>query len=80
MLLEHGIGTWEFINGLLERSAPKHFAKWGCWYNRDVDAIVKASGLRVVSRSRWHFGTTYVYECEPASKAELDAIRSRRGG
>jgi len=76
LLLEHGIGTWGFVNDILDRSAGKHFDKWGCWYNRDLESIVTAAGLVVRSRARWHFGTTYVYECEPAEPGVLAAARA----
>ena len=60
LLLEHGRGTWQFINKILDSSALEHRKKWGCAWNRDIEALVKEAQLEVESISRWHFGTTYV--------------------
>jgi hypothetical protein len=34
LLLEHGLGTWDFINRILNRNAEAHAQRWGCIYNR----------------------------------------------
>lgn len=60
LLLEHGQGTWDFINGILNRNAQNHYNLYGCWYNRDILGIVEDAGLNVDSVSRWHFGTTHL--------------------
>lgn len=68
LLLEHGRGRWEFINGLLDSYAPDHFRKYGCWWNRDIEKIVrkaaeKVPGLEImgIERPLWlQFGTTLV--------------------
>jgi methyltransferase OMS1, mitochondrial len=65
-LLEHGRATWEWLNSILDRSSDAHFAKWGCRANKDIEKLVAASGMTVLETQRWHFGTTYVYVCEPA--------------
>jgi methyltransferase OMS1, mitochondrial len=41
LLLEHGRSSWDFINALLDRDAPQHYQKWGCWWNRDISQLVK---------------------------------------
>ena len=48
--------------------AQAHAAKWGCVYNRDIDAIVAESGLRVLRRHTFHFGTTYAIVGAPAPR------------
>ncbi len=62
VLLEHGKGTWKLINDILAAQEQKHFSRWGCHFNRDVDALitdlVEREGLRPVWRWRAHFGTT----------------------
>ncbi len=62
VLLEHGKGTWKLINDILVAQEQTHFNRWGCHFNRDVDALitdlVKREGLRLVWRWRTHFGTT----------------------
>jgi methyltransferase OMS1 len=70
LLLEHGLGTWDFINRTLDRGAKHHLEKWGCQYNRDIKGIVKRSGLRVERTQRWHFGTTHVYVCRPGQGSD----------
>ena len=40
ILLEHGKGWYGLVNGLLDKNAGKHFEKYGCWWNRDIEAIV----------------------------------------
>ncbi|PQE17569.1 ubiquinone menaquinone biosynthesis-related protein [Rutstroemia sp. NJR-2017a BBW] len=62
LLLEHGRGTWEWINRILDGSAQGHATQWGCWWNRDLEEIVKESGLEVVKMERWHFGTNWKFE------------------
>ncbi|KAI5917355.1 hypothetical protein F4810DRAFT_704964 [Camillea tinctor] len=48
LLLEHGRSNWwEVVNGMLDRSARGHFARFGCWWNRDVEAIVREAERRV---------------------------------
>ncbi|PHH71354.1 hypothetical protein CDD83_5209 [Cordyceps sp. RAO-2017] len=65
MLLEHGRGWYGLVNGLLDRHAARHFARYGCWWNRDIDALVRDAvrrtpGLELVDLHRpnfWQFGT-----------------------
>jgi methyltransferase OMS1, mitochondrial len=59
ILLEHGRGTWDWVNTLLDRQALAHFQKYGCWWNRDIEAIVKQAttqvpGLEIVRLERPH--------------------------
>jgi methyltransferase OMS1 len=75
LLLEHGQGTWDWINNKINESAARHYKTYGCWYNRDILGIVQEAGLQVESVSRpWlHFGTTYIIvaslQPEPATVA-----------
>ncbi|EGX93121.1 ubiquinone/menaquinone biosynthesis-related protein [Cordyceps militaris CM01] len=57
VLLEHGTGYFGLVNGLLDRNAGKHFDKYGCWWNRDIEALVEEAarstpGLTVVRVER----------------------------
>lgn len=57
ILLEHGKGWYGLVNGLLDKNANKHFEKYGCWWNRDIQALVeeaarKTPGLEVVKIER----------------------------
>lgn len=62
LLLEHGKGTWDWVNNILDGLAPRHAREFGCWWNRDIGEIVKESGLEVVEVRRRHFGTTWWVE------------------
>lgn len=64
LLLEHGRGQWEWLNGVLDRFAEAHAKEFGCWWNRDLGAIVNESGLEVVKMKTiwWHGGTTWWIE------------------
>lgn len=65
VLIEHGQGSYGFLNGLLDDGALQHASKWGCWWNRPIESMVADSGLAVSSLWRWHFGTTYVITASP---------------
>lgn len=70
ILLEHGKASWDFLNSSLDQGAQGHFAKWGCWWNRDILQLVNEAGLEVQSCSRWHFGTTYMITAHPPQKID----------
>lgn len=40
ILLQHGRAKWGWLNRTLDEEAPAHFAKWGCWWNRDILELV----------------------------------------
>lgn len=67
VLLEHGRGWFEWMNRMLDRFAGKHFAKYGCWWNRDIERLVREAektvpGLEVVSIARpWKQAGTTLY-------------------
>lgn len=65
LLLEHGRSHYEWLNQLLDESAAAHANKYGCWWNKDIDNILKQSGLEVVRVRRYHFGTTWWVELKP---------------
>ncbi|CAK7265328.1 hypothetical protein SEPCBS119000_001456 [Sporothrix epigloea] len=70
VLLEHGRGGWSVVNSLLDQYATRHFSRFGCWWNRDIAAILADAqkavpGLEVVSVKRpgWlQFGTLWRIE------------------
>ncbi|RAQ53433.1 ubiquinone/menaquinone biosynthesis-related protein [Aspergillus flavus] len=66
LLLEHGRSHYDWLNRILDNLAPAHADRHGCWWNRDIGAIVRESGLEVVEEKRWHFGTTWKYVLKPA--------------
>ena len=72
LLLEHGRShTWKFVNAwFLDRHAEQHAASWGCVWNRDLDQLLEASDLEVLTLRKFHFGTTYYVVCRPKQKVE----------
>ena len=79
LLLEHGRGNWEWLNGVLDRFAEGHAREFGCWWNRDLGAIVRESGLEVVKMKTiwWHGGTTWWIELKKP-KALLEEKKETR--
>ncbi|KAL2408405.1 hypothetical protein ABEF92_002999 [Exophiala dermatitidis] len=65
LLLEHGRSYLGFLNKYLDNIAKRHADRYGCWWNKDIDQIIKDSGLVVESKKRYHFGTTYEYVLRP---------------
>lgn len=61
-LLEHGRGHYGWLNQILDGLAKEHADRFGCWWNRDIGAIVEASGLEIIEMKRRHFGTTWIFE------------------
>ncbi len=57
-LLEHGRGSYQWLNEFLDKSAEDRSRHWGCWWNRDVIDLVRSAGLEIVEERLFHFGTT----------------------
>ncbi len=76
LLLEHGRGWYGWMNERLDGSAEKHFQRYGCWWNRDIEQIVRDAektvpGLEVVrvDRPGWfQFGTTLMIELKVTAR------------
>ena len=66
MLLEHGRGYYGWLNRYLDRGAKGHAAHYGCWWNKDVEQIVKESGLKIERMRRSNLGTTWEIVLRPA--------------
>lgn len=69
LLLEHGKGSWDFVNNLLDHTALSHAKEHGCWWNRDIGAIVEESGLEVEEIKRSNYGTLWWLILRPAKDA-----------
>ena len=52
------------LNTILDKTASAHAREWGCWWNRDIEGLVRDAGLTIVRVQRFHFGTTVMIECE----------------
>ncbi|GAB7350505.1 hypothetical protein MBLNU459_g1099t1 [Dothideomycetes sp. NU459] len=70
ILLEHGRSYYQWLNRILDSQALAHADQHGCWWNRDIGAIVEESGLEVLREKRKHFGTTWIYELRPKKEPE----------
>ncbi|KAJ5902410.1 hypothetical protein N7495_002938 [Penicillium taxi] len=65
LLLEHGRSCHGWINNVMDNLAPGHANRNGCWWNRDIGAIVRDSGLEIVEEKRWLFGIISRYILRP---------------
>jgi methyltransferase OMS1 len=65
LLLEHGKSHYDWLNTMLDKTAPAHADEHGCWWNKDIGQIVEESGLDVVNIKRYNFGTTWWVELKP---------------
>jgi methyltransferase OMS1 len=65
LLLEHGKSHYDWLNNMLDKTAPAHADEHGCWWNKDIGKIVEESGLEVVNIKRYNFGTTWWLELKP---------------
>lgn len=72
LLLEHGRSYMPWLNNILDNSAQKHAEIHGCWFNRDIGALVQEAasqtGLEVVNERRHHGGTTWIFELKPSAE------------
>lgn len=59
ILLEHGRGTWDFINNHLDNRAEKRLNTWGCRWNLDIGEIIDDLGLEIVEERRHQLGTLW---------------------
>ncbi|KAI8937044.1 hypothetical protein NX059_006263 [Plenodomus lindquistii] len=65
LLLEHGKSHYNWLNNILDKTAPAHADEHGCWWNKDIAQIIEESGLEVVKLKRYNFGTTWWVELKP---------------
>lgn len=73
LLLEHGKSHYKWLNDYLDKTAPMHADKHGCWWNKDIGKIVEDSGLEVVKIKRYNFGTTWWVELKPQKGMKKEA-------
>lgn len=69
LLLEHGASWMPPLRWWQNHRLNRHVEKWGCYWNRDIEAIVERSGLRVIEVKRKHLGTTMMIRCAPPAAA-----------
>ncbi|KAF1815150.1 S-adenosyl-L-methionine-dependent methyltransferase [Eremomyces bilateralis CBS 781.70] len=76
LLLDHGRFHYDTMNKALDGSATDHAKKYGCWWNRDIEAIVRESGLEVVEQRRHALGTMYEFELKPFSREDRQKMEA----
>ncbi|CCE63209.1 hypothetical protein TPHA_0E01150 [Tetrapisispora phaffii CBS 4417] len=59
VLLEHGRGSYDFINKILDTKAERRLHTWGCRWNLDIGELLDDSDLDIVLEKRVHLGTTW---------------------
>lgn len=64
VLLEHGRGTWDFVNNHLDFRANKRMKTWACRWNLDIGELVDDAGLDITYEKRVHLGTTWMLVCK----------------
>lgn len=65
LLLEHGRSKYDWINRLMDSMAKGHADRYGCWFNKDIEQVVRDSGLVVEKMRRYQFGTMYEIVLRP---------------
>jgi methyltransferase OMS1 len=60
LLLEHGRSRFSLLTRYLDWRAPCHAAHWGCWWNRDIEALVRGADMEVERLETHHMGTSYL--------------------
>ncbi|KAG0019200.1 hypothetical protein BGZ81_009879 [Podila clonocystis] len=59
LLLEHGNSHWGFMQDMQAKQLDKHVHKYGCYWNREIEELVKEAGLVVREKERSQLGTVY---------------------
>ncbi|KAK9476808.1 S-adenosyl-L-methionine-dependent methyltransferase [Lipomyces japonicus] len=78
ILLEHGRGTWDFINRILDKNAKARAEHFGCRWNLDIGEIVRQAGLAIESESRSHLGTTWTVVTHRKDDKAAEEAANRR--
>ena len=65
LFLEHGISRVGWINRWLDRHADAHLKEFGCHLNRDMEAIIRDSGLQVDGVESHYFGLVKLFHVKP---------------
>ena len=79
LLIDHGRSHYRWLNSLLDRTAPPHARRHGCWWNRDIGEIIRESGLEVTRLERRQFGTLWIIEARAPAAAAVDGVQGKDG-
>jgi len=58
LLLEHGVADNAIAQWYQHRNSLWHVRRFGCFWDRDIEQILRDSGLQLVEKQKKHFGTT----------------------
>ncbi|KAJ3150921.1 Methyltransferase-like protein 7B [Geranomyces variabilis] len=75
LLLEHGTGSYDWLNSILDKTAADHAAKWACWWNRELRGLVEQAGMEVLEMKEYHLGTTLWIVATPRAKDAPGAVQ-----
>ena len=79
LLLQHGRSPYNWLTAILDRHAPRHAARWGCWWNRDMDEVVRQAGLQIIVSRRFHLGTSHYIVAAPPPRPAAAAASAEAG-
>lgn len=67
IFLEHGKSKFQWLTNYLDKYAHVHHSKWGCWWNRDIEKILRDCSdiLDIKEIKRYQFGTCYCVIAKP---------------
>ena len=74
LLLEHGRSHYSWLNRFIDRAAPAHADREGCWYNKDIGEIVMQSGLEIIEEKRFYWGTVWWYVLKPSKRQREEHV------
>ncbi|KAG0041443.1 Methyltransferase-like protein 7B [Gryganskiella cystojenkinii] len=59
LLLEHGNSSWKMMQDMQASKLDRHVHKYGCYWNREIEDLVKEAGLKIKEKERSQLGTVY---------------------
>ncbi|KAF9163356.1 hypothetical protein DFQ26_002676 [Actinomortierella ambigua] len=59
LLLEHGNSSWQFMQSMQAKHLERHVDKYGCYWNREIEHVVREAGLTVKESERSQLGTLF---------------------
>eukprot|EP00742_Colponemidia_sp_Colp-10_P009558 GILJ01010435.1.p1 GENE.GILJ01010435.1~~GILJ01010435.1.p1 ORF type:complete len:249 (-),score=22.95 GILJ01010435.1:44-790(-) len=59
LLLEHGESKYGWLAERQRKGLARHVHSYACFWNRDIESLVREAGLEIVEFKRTNFGTTF---------------------
>eukprot|EP00916_Digyalum_oweni_P000743 GHVL01001452.1.p1 GENE.GHVL01001452.1~~GHVL01001452.1.p1 ORF type:complete len:272 (-),score=72.71 GHVL01001452.1:905-1720(-) len=70
LLVETGLAKYSYIRKYQEKNAIRHVSRHGSWYNREIQNIVRESGLQVDDLRTRQLGSLHVMICSKVDENE----------